>query len=102
MAAAARKDELLTDLLERVKSVEGTLSDVKESLARIEQAEEQARSIASQAIVRMDALDARLTALEAARNRAEGAAAGMNWLWRVLIAGGLIGGGAAARHLASK
>ena len=40
--------------------------------------------------------------LEKLTHCAEGAAAGMNWLWRGLIAAGLIGGGAAARHLAGK
>lgn len=100
--SAARKDELLEDVRSRLLRVEQVLGEMQRTMARIEQAEEQAHSAASAAIVRMDALDVRLTALEAARNRAEGAAAGASWLWKALIAVGLIGGGAAARHLAGK
>jgi len=100
--AAKPRDELLLDVQARLVRVEETLSSLREAMARIEGAEEQGRVTATGLVLRMDGLDTRLTALEAARNRAEGAAAGANWLWKALIAAGLVSGGAVARHLAGK
>src|SRR5205807_1721157 len=98
MPGAAKRDELVTVLLERLDRFESALSAVQQAITRIEEAEKQTRTATAAATVRMDGLEKRLNDLEAAKNRAEGAAAGAGWLWKLLTAAGLISGGAAVRH----
>lgn len=83
---AAKRDELVTVLLERLDRFESSLSAVQQALARMEQSEEQARSLLTQAHMRADAHELRITALEASKHRAEGAAWAGKLAWAVGLA----------------
>lgn len=86
---AAKRDELVTVLLERLDRFESSLSSVQQALARMEQAEEQSRQLLTQAHLRADAHEVRIASLEASKHRAEGAAWVGKLIW--VLGGGLIG-----------
>lgn len=89
---AAKRDELVTVLLERLDRFEAALATMRETLIRMEGAEEQARQAASQAVTRLDDHEARLAALEASKHRAEGAATTARLLWAGVVAlAGVVG-----------
>jgi hypothetical protein len=87
---AAKRDELVTVLLERLDRFEATLSGMRETLVRMEGAEEQARVMANEARIRADAHEVRIAALEASKHRAEGAA----WAGKLIWAAGIAAAGA--------
>jgi CHASE3 domain sensor protein len=84
---AAKRDELVTVLLERLDRFEATLSGMRETLVRMEAGEEQARTMANEARLRVDDHEQRIAALEAIKHRAEGAANTIRVLW---VAGGAL------------
>lgn len=90
LSPPAKRDELVTVLLERLDRFEAALAGVRESMARMEAAEEQARVVAGEARAKAEDHEARISALEATQHRAEGAA----WAGRMLWAGGMAAAGA--------
>lgn len=102
MPPAGRRDELIEVLFQRLDRFEDALSKMQQALARIEQAEEESKQFRTSSVLRMDGMEQRIRALEQTKDRAEGAAHGAHWLWKLLMAMGLVGGGAAVRHLISK
>lgn len=95
---AAKRDELVTVLLERLDRFEASLSLMRETLVRMEASEEQARTMANEARLRVDDHEQRIAALEASKHRAEGAAWAGKLLWAVgaAAAGGI---GALAHYI---
>lgn len=98
MSPPAKRDELVTVLLERLDRFESSLSAVQQSLARMEAAEEQARAGLAQAHLRTDRLEARVSALEVVRQRAEGAA----WLGKAIWVAVAAAAGAVLHYVAGR
>lgn len=95
---AAKRDELVTVLLERLDRFEATLATMRETLVRMEAGEEQARENAAHAVIRLDAHEVRIAALEASKHRAEGAAYAGKLVWAAALAAAGAAG-AIVRHL---
>ena len=87
-----RRDELAERLERKIDELALTVSGLQLTMERVAAGLDQMKGFAAAATLRMDSIEARLSALEAVRQRAEGAV----WAWRLAFAGAAAIGGALA------
>jgi outer membrane murein-binding lipoprotein Lpp len=83
MALARDPIERLED---KIDALAASISELNVTIVRLEAALDQARELASAAVLRVDGHEKRITLLEGWQNRAEGAALAGKVFWGLLIA----------------